>query len=173
MGMFSGWILQLVDSQFRKDQSGREVFLPYGPGKAGYYVESTSDDQKIKPLIAIYTAASGLFQLLGFLTSLILMQAVIFPDRPITLAGKLEVGLAVYGISTLVFWFAPRWLLGKVYREMLPGVCSSLSEATPASTRELQKTPNPLQRRMLIIFVGATLILAVILLAGIFVYLRR
>jgi hypothetical protein len=173
MGMFSGWIVQLVDSQFRKDQSGRQVFLPNGPGKAGYYVETTSDDQKIKPLIAVYTAASGLFQVVGFLSSFILMQAVIFPDRPITRAGKLEVGLIVYGISTLVFWLAPKWLLWKIYREMLPGVCSSLNEAKPESTLELQKTPNPLQHRMLIIFVGATLILGGILLAAVFVHLRR
>jgi len=175
MGTFSGRLFQLVDAQFRKDQSGRVVFLPYGPRKTGYYVETPSDDRKIKSFVAIYTAASLLFQVLGFLSSYLLMQAVIFPDRPTTRAGKLEVGLIVYGISALIFWFGPRWLLWKLYREVLPGVCSSLSEASPASTRDLEKTENPLQRRMVVIFifVGAFLILVGVLLAAWFVHLHR
>jgi len=173
MGTFSGRLLQLVDAQFRKDQSGRVVFLPYGPRKTGYYVETPSDDQKIKSLVAIYTAASGLFQVLGFLSSYLLMQAVIFPDRPTTRAGKMEVGLIVYGISSLVFWFGPRWLLWKLYREMLPRVCSSLREASPASTCDLQETEKHLQPRMFLIVVGATLILGGVLLAALFIGLHR
>ena len=173
MGTLAGWILQLVNGKFRKDQSGRVVFLPYGPRKAGYYIDAWADHKKIESLVAIYTASTGLFQVLGFLSSYLLAQAVIFPDRPVTRSGKMEVALIVYFISTLVFWFGPRWLLWKLYRAMIPGICSSLPQASPASTLELEATPNAWQRRMLIVFVGATIILGGALLAAIFTYLRR
>jgi len=102
MGTLAGWILQLVNGQFRRDQSGRVVFLPYGPRKAGYYIDASADHKKIESLVAIYTASTGLFQVLGFLSSYLLAQAVIFPDRPVTRSGKMEVALIVYFISTLL-----------------------------------------------------------------------
>ena len=173
MGKLAGWILQLVSANFRKDQSGSVVFLPFGPGKAGYYIDATADHQKIESMVAIYTAATVLLQVVGFLSSYVLMQAVIFPDRPTTRAGKMEVGLIVYGLSTLVFWFGPRWLLWRLYREVIPGVCSAFKEVSLASTRDLEKARNPLQRRMLAIFVGAFLILAGILLGAMFIHLHK
>ena len=172
MGTLAGWVLQLVNVKFRKDQSGRVVFLPYGRRKAGYYIDDTADHKKIESLVAIYTASTALFQVLGFLSSYLLAQAVIFPDRPVTRSGKMEVALIVYCISTLVFWFGPRWLLWKIYRAMIPSICSSLPQAS-SSTLELEATPNAWQRRMLIIFVGAWLILGGVLLAAMFIHLPR
>jgi hypothetical protein len=64
MGMLSAWIGQLVDARCRKDSSGRLVFLPYGRCRAGYSLDSASDYQKVKALVAIYAVAS-LFEVLG------------------------------------------------------------------------------------------------------------
>src|SRR5271169_4989279 len=121
MGMFSGWSEQLLENQFGRDQSGRSVFLPFGPHRAGYHLDSLADDQKIKSLVKLYVLANSLLQGVGLLSGYFLGQAVIFPDRPTSLAGKLEVFLVVYSISVLIFFVVPRWLLGRLYREVIPG----------------------------------------------------
>ena len=163
--MLSGWIGQLVNAQFRKDQSGQLVFLPYGPRRAGYYVDSASDDQKIRPLLTVYLLASGMFQVVGLSSSYLLAQATIFPDHPTSKGGKMEVFLVVYFISTLIFWLVPTLLLWKVYRDLVPALCSSLHEVRPESMGKLDSIPNPFRRRALIVVAGCSvLLLGVILL---------
>jgi hypothetical protein len=40
-----------VESQFRKDPSGRFVFLPLGPRKNGYFVDAKLDEEKIRSFL--------------------------------------------------------------------------------------------------------------------------
>lgn len=173
MGTFSGWIEQLTNLQFRKDQSGRLVFLPYGPRRAGYYLESGADGQRIRSLVSLYAVGTGLIQLVGVMSSYIIGQALIFPDRPTSLAGKLEVGLIAYAISSLVLFILPFCLLRKLYKELIPGFCSSLTEAGPESMRTLEKVQSPQRVRMILLAVASMLILAGALIAGWFVYFCR
>jgi hypothetical protein len=166
MGMLSAWIAQLVDAHFRKDLSGRLVFLPYGRRRAGYYLDSASDQQKVKALVAIYAVASILFQLLGSTSSLIITLGA-SSDHPGPLAGRLEFGLIIYIISAFAFQWLPMLLLWRLYRSLLPEVCSSLLVVNSESMDNLQTIPNPMRRRGLIVAsFGLLLMLAILFLVS-------
>jgi hypothetical protein len=162
MGMLSAWIGQLVDARCRKDSGGQLVFLPYGRRRAGYYLDSASDYQKVKALVAIYAVDSLLFQGLGSTSALVITLGA-SSDRPGPLAGKLEFALIIYIISAFIFQWLPMWLLWRLYRSLLPELCSSLREVGPESMGNLQTIPNPMRRRGLIVaFVGLLSMLVVL-----------
>jgi hypothetical protein len=77
MAMLSAWIGQLVDARCRKDSNGRLVFLPYGRRRAGYYLDSASDYQKVKALVAIYAVGTLLFQVLGSTSALVITMGAL------------------------------------------------------------------------------------------------
>jgi len=58
---------QAAEALFRKDASGRLIFVPRGPRKAGYYIHAPSDEQKIKAMVKLQIASVMLFNLAGFL----------------------------------------------------------------------------------------------------------
>jgi hypothetical protein len=162
MGMLSAWIGQLVDARCRKDSSGRLLFLPYGRRRAGYYLDSASDYPKVKALVAIYAVGSLLFQVLGSTSALVITLGA-SSDRPGPLAGKLEFALIIYIISAFTFQWLPMWLLWRLYRSLLPELCSSLQEVGPESMGNLQTIPNPMRRRgLMVAFVGLLLMLVVL-----------
>jgi hypothetical protein len=173
--MFSAWVGQLVDARCRKDLSGRLVFLPYGRRRAGYYLDCASDYQKVKALVAIYAVASALFQVLGSTSSLVVVLGA-SSDRPGSLAGKLEFALIIYIISAFTFqWLPmlgsvltelrhyPMLLLWRLYRGLLPDLCSSLQEAGPESMGNLQTIPNSMRRRGLIVAFAGLLVMLLVL----------
>jgi hypothetical protein len=162
MAIFTAWIGQLVDARCRKDLGGRRVFLPYGRRRAGYYLDSAPDYQKVKALVAIYALASMLFQVLGSTSAIVIVLGAI-SDRPGPLAGELEFALITYILSALTFQWLPMLLLWRTYRALLPELCSSLQEASPESMGHLQTIPNPMRRRGLIVaFAGLLLMLGIL-----------
>jgi hypothetical protein len=163
MGMFSAWIGQLVEARCcRKDSSGRLVFLPYGRRRAGYYLDSPSDYQKAKAFVAMYSAGSFLFQVLGSTSSLVIAIET-SSDHHGSLASKLELTLIVYVISAFAFQWLPMLLLWRLYRELLPQLCSSLQELSPESMGNLQSIPNPMRRGALIVAFAALVVMGVVL----------
>jgi hypothetical protein len=166
MGMFSGWIGQLVDARCRKDSSGRLVFLPYGQRRAGYYLDSTSDYQKVKTLVAMYAVGIALLQVLGSTSCLIITLGAAF-DRPGSLEGNLGFALIIYTITAFTFQWLPMLLLWRLYRTLLPELCASLQEVDPEAMGNLQTIPNPMRQRGLIVaFVGLLLMGAVVFLVS-------
>jgi hypothetical protein len=165
MGVLSGWVGSLVETQFMKDQSGRVVFVPFNPARPGYYVDTASDDKKIKSPMAMYTAARIFVEMLGSLCCLAFTQAVAFADPAEPVAHKVKVALVVYFITSLPFMIFPRWLLNKLYREMISGICSSLSEASAESMGNLQRTANRSRRIAILVLIGLALVLAGIVVA--------
>ena len=126
------------------------MFLPYGRRRAGYYLDSASDYQKVKALVAIYAVGSLLFQVLGSTSALVITLGA-SSDRPGPLAGKLEFALITYIISAFAFQWLPMWLLWRLYGSLLPELCSSLQELGPESMGNLQTIPSPMRRRGLIV----------------------
>ena len=163
MGMFSGWIGQQVNARCMKDSSGRLVFLPYGRRRAGYYLDSASDYQKIKAPVAIYAVASALFQVLGSTSSIVIVLGALSSDRTGSTASKVEFALIIYIISAFTFQWLPMLLLWRLYRALLPELCSSLQEADPESMGSLQTIPNPIWRRGLIVVFAGVLVMLVAL----------
>jgi MFS-type transporter involved in bile tolerance (Atg22 family) len=162
MGIFSAWIGQLVDARCRKDSSGHLIFLPYGPRRAGYYLDSASDYQKIKALVGMYGLASTLFQVLGSTSAIVIVLGAI-SDHPGSLAHKLEFGLILYVTSAFAFQWLPTLLLWRLYKALLPELCSSLQEVSPESMGTLQTLPNPMRRGALIVAFACLLVMAVVL----------
>jgi hypothetical protein len=110
--------------------------------------------------------ASILFQLLGSTSSLIITLGA-SSDHPGSLAGRLEFGLILYIISAFAFQWLPMLLLWRLYRSLLPEVCSSLPEVGPEAMDSLQTIPNPMRRRGLIVAsFGVLLMLAIVLLVS-------
>jgi hypothetical protein len=78
--------------QFAKDESGRLVFLPRGPHRPAYFIDS-SDENKLKSLVKVYGVAAAIINLTGSMASLAFTQALAFDERSAPLAYKLKLAL--------------------------------------------------------------------------------
>jgi branched-subunit amino acid transport protein AzlD len=159
MGMISQWIDQAMAPRFRKDASGRSVFVPFGPRKDGYYVDTASDEQKLRAFVKLHTVAAALMNLMGSIGSLAFAQALMF-DRNYSapLARQLEKFLAVYVIAVLVLYILPALALWKSYRGLIPELCASLTTVGPEQIRQMEQASPPFRRRLIIVAVGLMLV---------------
>src|SRR6266404_5340538 len=62
---FSRMMDYAVDAHFRKDHSGRLVFVPFSLQRKCYFVDAKSDAEKIRAFVRMYRSV---FQLISFLT---------------------------------------------------------------------------------------------------------
>jgi hypothetical protein len=159
MGMFDNF----ADQQFAKDESGRLVFLPRGPRRAGYFVDTT-DEQKIKSLVKVYAVAAMIVNLTGSMASIAISQMLTIDERPTSLAHKLKFGLVTYLISASLLYIGPALLLWNVYRGAVDKLSASLTSVDPASL-QLARLPWTSRRGAVVVAVIGLLILAL----GIFV----
>jgi hypothetical protein len=152
MGMWD----KFADRQFAKDEGGRLVFLPRGPHRPAYFVDS-SDETKLKSLVKVYGVAAAIINLTGSTASLAFTQALTFDERSAPLAYKLKFGLVVYAISSALLYIGPALLLWNVYRGVLGGLCSSLTTVDPASL-QLTRLPSTSHPAVVILLLTALLL---------------
>jgi hypothetical protein len=119
-----------VEVNFRKDRSGRLVFIPFSLKRKCYFVDSKSDEEKIRALVKMYRSATTL---ITFLTSpCLLVPGLILEDY----AGLTPRGhrlMIAFGIP-LFFWLilmALLWMLWSLYKGAIPSLTSSLIEVGP------------------------------------------
>jgi hypothetical protein len=166
ISLFSRTMDKAVDLQFRKDPSGRLVFLPFGPKKKAYFVDSKSDEEKIRAFVKMYRSFSTLISFATYpsiyLPSLILDGYAGLSPRQHRLAIALGVP-AIFWL-TLVALVIMLWV---VYRAMVPGLTASLSEVGPELKGQLSEiSPRPRHQRRLAL---ACLLAAIVLLGlGVF-----
>jgi len=153
-----GILDNLVDRQFAKDDSGRLVFLPRGPRRPGYFVDS-ADEQQIKSLVKIYGLAAMLINMIGSTASIAFTLWLVADEHPASLAHKLKFGLVVYAISASLLYYGPALLLWKVYRRAVVELCSSLTAVDPASAH-LTRLPSTSRRIVLVLLASGLLFLA-------------
>jgi hypothetical protein len=154
-----------VDSHFRKDRSGRLVFVPFSLKRKCYFVDSKSDEEKIRALVRMYRSA---FQLISFLTSpSIFVPAFILDDY----AGLSPRGhrLAIaFGIP-LYFWLvlvALLSMLWSLYKGAIPSLTASLIEVGPdlkGQLRQISQRPW----RLPLLFAAAGLLVMILALFAI------
>jgi hypothetical protein len=171
---YSRLISRVADLQFRKDPSGRSVFLPLGPRGKAYVVDTTADEQKIKAFVKMYKSASMLISLLTF-------PAVYFPGVFLAdFAGlspkshRLAISLGVSMFFALVL-AALQLILWAVYKGTVPGVTSSLLEVGPDLRNQLTEI-SPQQRRVqriALIILGACTILLGLFILAVWEHFRR
>jgi hypothetical protein len=160
--MASNWDEQLLANSFRKDHTGRLVFLPFGGNKSAYYIDSPSDEQKTRPFSRMYFLSRALVQIVGNLSANLFALAVAFADPSTPLAHKIKVFVAIYLIGASLFEFLPLWLIGRLYRKSIPEICSSMPVAGPEEISQLARITSPLRRRILLIIVGLVILIAAI-----------
>src|SRR5216684_5388150 len=127
---FSRMMDHAVEAHFRKDRSGRLVFIPFSLRRKCYFVDSKSDEEKIRALVKMYRSAIQLISWLAFPS--VFVPAVILEDY----AGLTPRGhrfAIAFGIP-LFFWLvlcALLWMLWSFYKGAIPSLTSSLSEVGP------------------------------------------
>ncbi|HXQ25262.1 MAG TPA: hypothetical protein VN822_02535 [Candidatus Acidoferrales bacterium] len=154
---FSKMMDYAVDAHFRKDRSGRLVFIPFGRKGKCYFVDSKSDEEKIRAFVRMYRSA---IQLISFL----IYPSAMFPGLILEdYAGlsprghRLAIALGIPLFFSLVL-SALVWMLWSLYKGAIPSLTSSLSEAGPDVMGQLSKIS---QRpwRLPLFFVAAGLLL--------------
>jgi len=119
---FSRMMDRTVDANFRKDPSGRLVFLPSGPRGKGYFVDSKSDEEKIRALVKMYRSATTV---ITFLTSpSIFVPALILDDYAGMTPREHRLAIAFWG--PFVFLAGPR-LAGMAALELIQSGDSELN----------------------------------------------
>jgi hypothetical protein len=135
---------RLVDVHFKKDASGRLVFIPFTQRGKCYFVDSRSDEEKIRAFVRMYRIPFTLISLL--MTPIVMVPALILEDygQLTPRVHRLTVALGISGF----FWLslvALEVMLWVVYRATIPGLTASLSEVSPEIKARL-KTISDQQR---------------------------
>ena len=148
ISLFSRMMDYAIESHFGKDPSGRLVFIPFGLKGKCYFVDSKSEEEKIRAFVKMYRSA---FQLISWLTfPSIYVPALILDDfGGLSPRGhRLAIALGI----PLFFWLvlvALMLMLWGLYQQAVPGFTASLSEVGPESKWQLRRTSSP-NRRMLL-----------------------
>jgi hypothetical protein len=146
------WFSRIVDyhveRQFRRDPSGRAVFLPFGRKGKAYSVDSKSDEEKIKAFLKMYRSAAILLSWMSYPGIYGAGLLLNYSGGAIPLRNKLE---TVGGIAALflLILIALSLMLWGVYKQAIPGLTSSLSEVAPElkdHLSEVSPRPRGLQR---------------------------
>jgi hypothetical protein len=157
ISLFSKMMDYAVDAHFRKDRSGRVVFIPFSPKRTGYFVDSKSDEEKIRAFVRMYRSATTL---ITFLTSPILFVPVFILEDYGGLTPRGHRLAITFGIP-LFFWLvliALAWMLWSLYKGGIPSLTASLSEAGPDVMGQLSEI-SPRPRRLALLVAAAGLLL--------------
>jgi hypothetical protein len=152
---FSKLIDRGVDAQFRKDSSGQLVFLP-SFGANAYFVDSQSDQDKIRGFVKMYQSASMLMSWMSTLISCIWITSIPLQVRMTHLVATGFAYMLVPIASILILW--------GVYKQTIPSLISSLREVGPDVKGQLTEISTGRLRRVLLCLGAGLLLLGLILL---------
>jgi hypothetical protein len=161
ISLFSRLTDGLVERQFGKDPNGRLVFLPFGPKGKCYFVDSKSDEEKIRAFVRMYRSASTLISLLT--SPSIVVPAVLLEDYS-GLTHRAHRWAIALGIPAF-FWLVlilVALVVWAAYKANVPSLTSSLTEVGPDMKDQLSPAspPSQFQRRVAIValLAGALLV---------------
>jgi hypothetical protein len=136
---------RLADVHFRKEPSGRLVFIPFTRRGKCYFVDSKADEEKIRAFLNMYRIPNTLISLL--MTPMVMVPALILEDYGgLSPRGhRLTIAFGISGFFWLSF-IALALMLWVVYRAAVPGLTASLSEVAPEIKAQLISPISPQQR---------------------------
>jgi hypothetical protein len=155
---FSSMMDYVVEQHFRKDASGRSVFLPLVRRGQGYVIDSKVDEEKIRAFVKMYRSSMALLSVLGSTGIYVWGWSPIFHAGLNPLRNRV-VALAESGLAFLLIYVGWAWLLWSVYKKTVPIFTSSLSQVEPGAIAQLTKVPHRNQR-IALVFLFAGLVLA-------------
>jgi hypothetical protein len=143
--MFSRLMDAAVESHFKKDLSGRLIFIPFSLKGTCYFVDSKADEEKIRGFVKMFRSPINLISWLSFPS--VYVPAVILEDYAglTPRAHRLAIALGV----PLFFWLvlgALVWMLWGVYKKTVPSMTSSLSEAGAEAKGQVRESTRRPQR---------------------------
>ena len=151
---------RVVDGQFRKDPSGRLVFIPFTRRGKCYFVDSKADEEKIRAFVKMYRIPNTVISLL--LCPMVMAPALILEDygELTPRAHRLTIALGISGF----FWLsliALTLMLWLVYKAVVPGLTTSMSEVGSEIKAQLGalSPERPGLRRIALVCLVAGLIL--------------
>ena len=169
---FSKMMDRATEAHFKKDRSGRLVFIPFGLKRKCYFVDLKSDEEKIRALVKMYRSATTLIILLTspclFVPGLILDDYAGLSPR----GHRLTISLGI----PLFFWLVLiglLWMLWRFYKQAIPRLTSSLIEVGPDMKGHLSENFQPPRRLLLLSLVVGLLLIVVALLAFLASYHSR
>jgi hypothetical protein len=135
---------RLADVHFKKEPSGRMVFIPFTRRGKCYFVDSKADEEKVRAFVNTYRIPNTLI-------SLLMCPMVMVPSLILEVYGgltpqahRLTIALGVSGFFWLSF-FALALMLWVVYKATVPGLTASLIEVAPEIKAQLSAI-SPQQR---------------------------
>jgi hypothetical protein len=147
---FSRMMDYAVDSHFLKDRSGRLVFVPFGLKRKCYFVDSKSDEEKIRAFVRMYRSLNQWIGFLGypavFIPGLILEDFAGLTPR----AHRFAIAMGIPMFFSLVL-IVLLWMLWSLYKEAIPGLTSSLSEVGPELKGQLTEISERSWRQALLV----------------------
>jgi hypothetical protein len=151
------WMNRLADVHFRKEPSGRMVFIPFTRRGKCYFVDSKADEEKVRAFVNMYRIPNTLISFL--MAPMVMVPGLILEDygRLTPRAHRLTISLGISGFFWLSF-VALALMLWVVYKATVPGLTASLSEVGPEIKDQLSAI-SPQQR-------GVRRVALVCLLAG-------
>lgn len=158
VSLFSRVMDSVVEQHFRKDGSGRSVFLLLVRRGQGYFVDSPADEGKIRAFVKMYRSAAMLLILVGTLGFYAWGWNPMFhaggnplKNRLTALIGSSLVFMVIYVGSALLLW--------GIYKRTVGTLTSSLSEVAPGGVSQ-PSSGSPRPRRVVLACLFAGLVLA-------------
>ncbi len=154
---FSRMMDLAVECHFKKDRSGRLVFIPFTLKGKCYFVDSKSDEEKIKAFVKMFRSA---VQLITWLSLPAIYVPALILDGYAGMSPRGHRMAIAFGVP-LFFWLilgTLAWALWGVYKKTVPSLTDSLSEVGPdvkSHLREISRQP----RRLALVFLGAGILL--------------
>ena len=121
---------RFADAHFRKEPSGRLVFIPFTRRGKCYFVDSKADEEKVRAFVNMYRIPSALISFL--ISPMVMVPGLILEDYG-GLTPRAHRLTIAFGVSGL-FWLslvALSLMLWFVYKATVPGLTASLSEVAP------------------------------------------
>ena len=158
---------RLADVHFRKEPSGRLVFIPFTPSGKCYFVDSKADEEKVRAFVNMYRIPNTLISFL--IAPMVIVPGLILEDygRLTPRAHRLTIALGISGFFWLSF-VALGLMLWFVYRAAVPGLTASLSEVAPeikAQLRAISRQQIGLRRGALVCLLAGLILLGLALVA--------
>ncbi|MFZ0804457.1 MAG: hypothetical protein WBQ09_01875 [Terriglobales bacterium] len=154
-----------VESQFRKDPAGRLVFFPFGVKEQGYFVDSKTDEEKIRVYLRKYRGTA-------LLISLLVSPSIYIPALLLDLYGG--AGSVRHRVTTVIelsvfvmlFLLTLSWARWVAYKQAVGSFTTTLSEIGLESKLGLSEVSDRPQMRRLVLAGLACLILGAAALIG-------
>jgi hypothetical protein len=127
---------RLADVHFRKEPSGRLVFIPFTRRGKCYFVDSKADEEKVRAFVNMYRIPNALISLL--MCPMVMVPGLILEDYGglTPRAHRLTIALGISGFFWLSF-VALALMLWVVYKATVPSLTASLSEVAPEIKAQL------------------------------------